>query len=122
LTATNDLCNLRSTVNKKDSFASKPSPMELILTTLTPDTERAALIRAFERLEAQLDRVEGQVHKVESHFHQHVLRLVGNHSDLVKLSTQILDQLGGSAAQVDSHPPRPQKRIPRSGSKRQKAA
>lgn len=87
-----------------------------------PDTERAALIRAFERLEAQLDRVEGQVHKVESHFHQHVLRLVGNHSDLVKLSTQILDQLGGSAAQVDSHPPRPQKRIPRSGSKRQKAA
>jgi hypothetical protein len=118
------LCNLRSTVSQQDTFVSKPSPMESILTTVNPrNTERDALIRAFERLESQLDRLEGQVHKIESHFHQLSLRLVGNHGDLLKLLIQNLERLDGIGARLGSgEPQRPQKRPRRDASKQRKAA
>jgi hypothetical protein len=107
-------------VSQQDAFSSKPSPTEILLNTATSSaSERAALVRAFERLESQLDRIEAEVHKIESHFHQLALRLVGNHGDLMKLLVQSLERIGGietrlGAAEPPRSPPRPAAK-PRSG-------
>ena len=80
--------------------------MESILVPDGPHTvEQAALLRAFQRIESQLDRLEGQVHKVESLFHQQAIRNVGNHGDLLKLSLDITARLRGLETQLGLHGP-----------------
>lgn len=82
-------------MNQQDALASKLSPMESILSPDGPRTvEQAALLRAFERIEAQLDRLEAHILQSESLFHQQAIRNVGNHGDLLKLLLDIVARLG----------------------------
>ncbi|HSK01541.1 MAG TPA: hypothetical protein VK932_09880 [Kofleriaceae bacterium] len=83
--------------------------MESILTTGHPrSAEQIVVIRAFERLESQIERLECQMSKVESHFHSLKTQLARDHGRLLELLLDNLHRLQDLETQLTTgEPPRP---------------
>jgi hypothetical protein len=97
----------------QDTYEARRSAMESILTTGHPrSAEQIVVIRAFERLESQIERLECQMSKVESkvesHFHSLKTQLVRDHGRLLELLLDNLHRLQDLEIRLTTgEPPRP---------------